>query len=79
MASDQTLEVCPEPGTIRSIISCNQGTEDMQQIKIAILSDFHKNHTELSLHCPAAIDINPIVKTIVTDEDQRHCSTTFYQ
>jgi len=79
MASGQTREVRLEPGTIRFIISFRQKTEDMQQIRPEILTVFNKNHTDLSLHCPAAIDIIPIVKTIVTGEYQRHCSTTFYQ
>lgn len=79
MASGQTRGVRLEPGTIRSIISHNQGKENMQQKSPVILNGFHQNHSDLSLHCQAAVDINPIVKTIVTGEDQRHCSTTFYQ
>jgi len=79
MASGHTHEVRPESGTIQSIIFCIQGIEDMRQIRTAILTIFHKNHIVFSLHCQTAIDINPIVKTIVTGPDQRHCSTTFYQ
>ena len=79
MASGHTREVRFDSGIIRSIISCINGTENMWQIKPVILTVFPKNHTDLSLHDQAVIDINPIVKTIVSGTDQRHCSTTFYQ
>ena len=79
MASGHTLEVRLKSGTMKSGISYIRRTEDMQQLKTEFLIIDHKNHTNLSLHSIAVIDINPIAKTIVTGPDQRHCSTTFYQ
>lgn len=79
MVSGHTRGVRPKYVATQSIISFKQGTEDMQQIRTVILIVYQENHIELSLHCLAAVDINPIVKTIVTGEGQRLCSTTFYQ
>ncbi len=79
MASGHTHGVRLKPGTIKTGISYIRRSEDMLQIKTESLSIYHKNYTNLSLHYQPAIDINPIVKTIVTGPDQRHCSTTFYQ
>jgi hypothetical protein len=81
MASGNTRDVRLKPGTIKTGISYTVRAEDHRQqpLKTESLSIYHKNHTKLSLHCQPAIDINPIVKIIVTGPDQRHCSTTFYQ
>jgi len=79
MASGQTLEVRLKSGTFKKGITYIRRTEAMQQLKTEFLITSHKNHTDLSLHSQAAIDINTIVKIIVTGPDQRHCSTTFYQ
>ena len=79
MASGHTRVVRLKSDTIKTGISYIQRAEDMQQLKTGFLIIYHKNYTNLSLHCQPAIDINPIVKTIVTGPDQRHCSTTFYQ
>ena len=79
MASGHTREVRLKSNTIKACISYIQRAEDMQQLKTDFLIIYHKNYTNLSLRCQLAIDINPIVKTIVTGPDQRHCSTTFYQ
>ena len=79
MVSGHTREVRFETGTTQAIISVIKGSEDVWQIKPVTISIFHRNHTYLSLHSQAGIDINPIVKTIVSGTDQRHCSTTFYQ
>ena len=79
MASGHTPEVRRKPGTIQTSISYIRKAEYMQQFKTESLSIYHQNHTKLSLHSLPAIDINPIVKIIITDLDQRHCSTAFYQ
>ena len=79
MASGHTHGVCPESGTKKTDILFIWKTEDMQQRKPAFLINYQRNYTNLSLHSQPAIDINPIVKVIVTGPYQRHCSTTFYQ
>jgi len=79
MASGHTPEVRRKPGTIQTSIFYIRKAEYMQQFKAESLSIYHQNHTKLSLHSLPAIDINPIVKTIVTGPDHRLCSTTFYQ
>ena len=79
MASGHTHEVRRKPGTIKTGISYIRRAEYMQQFKTESLRIYHQNYTNLSLRSQPAIDINPIVKIIVTGPDQRHCSTTFYQ
>ncbi len=79
MASGHTHEVRLESSTMKTDISYIWRAEDMQQIETEFWIIYYKNYTNLSLHSQPAIDINPIVKIIVTGSDQRHCSTTFYQ
>ena len=79
MASGHTHEVRLESGTIEPGISFIHETQYMRQAKSGIFIIFHKNYRYFLLRDQAVIDINPIVKAIVTGADQRHCSTTFYQ
>ncbi len=79
MASGHTRGVRRKSGIMKTDISYIRRAEDMQRLKTVFLIIYHKNHTNLSLRYQPAIDINPIVKIIVTGPDQRHCSTTFYQ
>lgn len=79
MASGHTHGVCPKSGTIKTGMFYIWKTENMQQRKPGFLIIYHRNYTNLSLHSQPTIDINPIVKVIITGPYQRHCSTTFYQ
>ena len=79
MASGHTHEVRVESVTIEPGISFIRGTKDLRQAKSGNLFIFQKNYRYFFLHRQTVIDINPIVKAIVTGADPRHCSTTFYQ
>ena len=74
MASGHTHEVCPESGTMTPGLSLIWKTKDIQQPEPVNLIIFLKNHTHFFLHDKTAVDINSIVKIIVTGPDQRHCS-----
>ncbi len=78
-APSRTLDVRRETGRMMISPSFSRKTGSMQLVKTPMFIKSIQNHADLSLRGQAANDINPIVRTLVSGTNQRHCSTTFYQ